>query len=73
MKKNIGNVERAIRIVVGIILLSFIVIGPKTLWGLIGLLPLVTGYIGWCPTYALFGISTCKNEKSQKPPKQLPA
>ena len=73
MKNNIGNVERAIRMVVGIILLSFIVIGPKTLWGLIGILPLATGYIGWCPPYALFGISTCKNKSSQKPPKQLPA
>ena len=72
MKKNIGNVERIIRIIVGLTLLSFTVIGPKSLWGLIGILPLATGFIGWCPPYALFGISTCKTENPQKPPKQLP-
>lgn len=58
--KNVGSVDRAIRIVLGIVLLSLVFIGPKTLWGLIGLVPLVTALVGWCPAYTLFGIKTCK-------------
>lgn len=57
--KNTGKTDQVIRIVVGLILISLIFIGPKTLWGLIGLLPLVTGLSGFCPAYKLLGISTC--------------
>ncbi len=60
MKKNIGNTERVIRAIVGIILIALVFVGPKTPWGWIGLIPLVTAIIGWCPPYALLGISTCK-------------
>ena len=73
MQKNIGNVERVIRIVAGLIILSLTVIGPKALWGLVGIVPLATGFMGWCPPYALLGISTCKRENSPKPPRQIPA
>jgi hypothetical protein len=59
MTNNIGTVDRAIRIAVGLVLLSLVFIGPQTPWGWIGLLPLLTGLLGWCPPYALLGINTC--------------
>jgi hypothetical protein len=61
MSKNVHTIERAIRIIAGIVLLSLVVIGPKTLWGLIGIIPLVTGIFRFCPLYALLGINTCKS------------
>ncbi len=60
MKQNIHNIERVIRVVLGLIILSLIFVGPKSLWGLVGILPILTGLIGWCPPYQLLGISTCK-------------
>ena len=60
MKQNVGNVDRWIRIVLGVVLLSLLVFlsGPIRWIGLIGLIPLVTGIINFCPIYALLGIST---------------
>lgn len=63
MTRNIGNLERIVRIIAGLAILSLVFIGPKSLWGLIGVVPLITGLIGWCPPYALLGISTCRNER----------
>ena len=60
MFKNIGGVDRAVRIVVGLGILSLAFVGPQTPWGYLGLVPLVTGLIGWCPAYLPFGIKTCK-------------
>ena len=60
MKKNVHNIERVIRIVIGVGLISLVSIGPQTPWGWLGLIPLATGAFGWCPPYALFGFSTCK-------------
>ncbi len=60
MKQNVHNVERVIRIIVGIGLISLVFVGPQTMWGLVGIVPLVTGAIGWCIPYAILGISTCK-------------
>ena len=60
MKKNIHPVERGIRVAVGIVALALVFVGPKSLWGLIGILPILTGLSGWCPPYQLLGISTCK-------------
>jgi len=60
MKQNIHNIERIIRVLLGIIILSLVFIGPKPWWGLIGILPILTGLSGWCPPYQLLGISTCK-------------
>jgi hypothetical protein len=57
--KNEHKMERTIRVLVGLALLSIVFVGPKTLWGLIGILPLVTGLAGTCPLYTLLGISTC--------------
>lgn len=59
MKKNIHNVERAVRIIVGLGLLSMTVLGPQSPWFLVGLVPLTTGLVGWCPPYSLLGINTC--------------
>lgn len=67
MNKNIGGIERVIRVVAGLVILSLTVIGPQTLWGLLGIVPLATGLIGWCPPYAMLGISTCKKDKSEQP------
>jgi len=63
MKKNVGSVERAIRIITGIAILSFAFVGPQSPWAYLGIIPLATGLMGWCPAYALLGISTCKNCK----------
>lgn len=63
MKKNIHNIERIIRVVVGLILTSFAFWGPTNLWFLLGLVPLATGLVGWCPPYAVCGINTCRIEK----------
>ncbi len=60
MKKNIHPVERVIRIIIGVAILSTVFIGPKSYWGVIGILPILTGLIGWCPPYQLLGISTCR-------------
>lgn len=57
---NEHNIERVIRIVLGLALLSLTVIGPQTLWGLVGAVPLLTGLLGSCPLYTIFGFSTRK-------------
>ena len=62
--RNEHPVERAIRVVIGVGLLSLVFIGPKTLWGLVGIVPLLTGLLGSCPAYTLLGISTCPAKKT---------
>jgi len=57
--KNIGNIDRLLRIVIGLAIISLVFWGPKTAWGWIGIIPLATALIGWCPLYAIFGIRTC--------------
>jgi hypothetical protein len=59
LPRNESSLDRGIRVAVGLALLSLTVLGPHTLWGLLGLVPLVTGAVGSCPLYALFGVSTC--------------
>ena len=59
MKQNIHNIERVVRIVVGAALMSMAFVGPANSWFLIGIVPLATGLIGWCPPYAMLGINTC--------------
>lgn len=51
-------VERAARVVIGLGVLSLVFVGPQTLWGLVGLVPLATGLLGSCPAYTLLGLST---------------
>jgi hypothetical protein len=59
MTMNEGTIDRAVRIVLGLALLSVYFFGPRSLLGLLGLVPLVTGVIGYCPLYAMFGLRTC--------------
>jgi hypothetical protein len=56
---NEGTLDRAIRVVAGLAILSLTVFGPHTLWGLVGAVPLLTGLVGFCPLYRLLGIRTC--------------
>ncbi len=63
MKPNIGKTERIVRVVVGLGILSLALVGPRSPWAYLGFLPLLTGLIGWCPPYALLGISTVKGSK----------
>lgn len=60
MKKNIHSVERIVRIIVGLGLISLAFVGPANPWFLLGLVPLATGLLGWCPPYAMLGINTCR-------------
>lgn len=59
MKRNEGNIDRVLRVILGVVLLSAVFVGPKSLWGLIGLIPLLTGLVGLCPLYTVFGLNTC--------------
>jgi len=69
MKQNVGTVDRAIRIVAGLVLLSlvFILDGNARWWGLLGLVPLATGFIGWCALYIPLGIDPCRHEPPAAP------
>jgi hypothetical protein len=60
MPKNVGPIDRALRIVAGIALIALAVAGTIGVWGYIGVVPLATALIGWCPAYRLFRIKTCK-------------
>ena len=59
MSRNEGNIYRALRIIAGLALLALVFVGPQTPWGWIGIVPLVTGLVGFCPLYRLLGINTC--------------
>ncbi len=61
MKKNVGGIDRNLRIVVGLAIIAWGVFAQNW-WGAIGLIPLLTGLIGWCPPYAILGLSTCKTK-----------
>lgn len=60
MKANVGSTERVLRILVGLVLIGLAATGTVGLWGWLGVVPLATGLVGWCPPYALLGINTCK-------------
>ena len=66
MTTNIGTVDRVVRVVVGLVIIGM-GICFRNWWGLIGLLPLLTAAVRFCPAYVPFGITTCKTE-SPKPP-----
>jgi hypothetical protein len=59
MPPNEGTIDRALRVIAGAGILSLAFIGPQTAWGYVGLVPLITGLIGYCPLYAMLGLSTC--------------
>ena len=64
MTQNIGNIERIIRIAGGLILIALAATSTVGVWGWLGLVPLATGLVGWCPPYSLLGINTCKNKNT---------
>jgi Inner membrane protein YgaP-like, transmembrane domain len=59
MSVNEGTVDRVLRVLVGLLLIALVFVGPRTNWGWIGLVPLITGLVGVCPLYRLVGFSTC--------------
>lgn len=63
MQANVGGIDKILRIVVGVGLLGATVAGALPAWGYIGIVPLATGLMGWCPAYPLLGISTCPMKK----------
>jgi hypothetical protein len=56
---NEGTLDRVIRVVLGIAVLSLAFVGPRSAWGYVGVVPLLTGAVGFCPLYRLIGVSTC--------------
>ena len=60
MSKNVGSLDRTLRVVTGLALITLAAAGQIGVWGWIGAVPLATGLLGWCPAYTLFGIKTCK-------------
>jgi hypothetical protein len=62
MKKNVGDLDRIVRIVAGLALIAWVLLASGPLWAWIGILPLVTGVINFCPAYSIFGINTCKTK-----------
>ncbi len=65
MKQNVGGIDRTVRIVAGLALIGLAATGTVGVWGWIGVVPLATGLVGWCPPYALFGWNTCSVKQSQ--------
>ena len=65
MKANVGGIDRMVRILAGIGILSlvFVLEGNARYWGLVGILPLATGLFRFCPAYSIFGMSTCPMER----------
>ena len=59
MKANVGMLDRAVRVIVGIVLVALAAAGTIGHWGYIGIVPLVTGWLAYCPAYKLLGFTTC--------------
>jgi len=57
--KNEGGIDRVLRVIVGVAVLSLVFVGPQSMWGLVGLVPLLTGLFGFCPLYKILGLNTC--------------
>lgn len=63
MKSNVGGIDKILRIIVGAALIGATVAGLLPVWGYIGIVPLATGLMGWCPLYPILGLSTCPLKK----------
>ena len=63
MTPNVGGIDRILRIVLGLVLIGLTLTGTIGAWGWLGVVPLATGAIGWCPPYAIFGWNTCSMKK----------
>ncbi|HSD60999.1 MAG TPA: DUF2892 domain-containing protein [Burkholderiales bacterium] len=64
MKANVGGIDRALRIVAGLVLIGLAIAGIGSPWTWIGVVPLLTGLVGFCPVYPLLGLSTCPTKQS---------
>ncbi|MDO9052163.1 MAG: DUF2892 domain-containing protein [Methylotenera sp.] len=62
MKANVGGIDRVLRIVAGLALIAWVVLADGRVWAWIGVVPLATGLIKFCPLYGIFGISSCKTK-----------
>lgn len=60
MKLNVGGIDRALRVIVGLALIALAITGAVGVWGYIGIVPLLTGVFKFCPLYPIVGINTCK-------------
>ena len=67
MAQNVGSADKIARIVVGALLIVFALMGMIGWWGWIGVIPIVTALIGWCPAYMLLGIKTCPTSNPPNP------
>lgn len=63
MKTNVGSTDKILRIVAGLVLIALAIMDMGTPWTWIGVVPLVTGLVGWCPAYTLLGMNTCPLKK----------
>ncbi|MDP4028232.1 MAG: DUF2892 domain-containing protein [Gallionella sp.] len=63
MKANEGTIDRALRVIAGLVLIALAATGTVGVWGWIGIMPLLTGAIGFCPAYTILGINTCPMKK----------
>jgi len=63
MKTNVGGIDRILRIVVGLVLITLAATGTVGMWGWIGIMPLLTGVFQFCPAYPLLGVNTCPMKK----------
>ena len=61
---NEGNIDRIVRVLVGLALLSLVFVGPRTPWGLVGFVLVATGLLGYCPLYRVLGIETCPPKRT---------
>jgi hypothetical protein len=62
MKANVGGIDRILRIVLGVVLIALAATGTIGVWGWIGVVPLLTGLMNFCPLYSILGMSTCKKD-----------
>lgn len=63
---NEGTLDRTLRIVLGVALISLVFVGPQSYWGLLGIIPVTTGLIGFCPLYRIIGVGTCRVPAGRK-------
>lgn len=63
MTKNVGTIDRTLRIVIGLALIAGAATSTIGVWGYLGVVLLLTGLIGWCPPYAMLGFNTCAMKK----------
>ncbi len=65
-KNNVGSIDRAVRVAVGLGLIAIVFVGPKTPFGWLGLIPLATAALGTCPLYSILGLSTCPTKTAAR-------